>query len=279
LLGYRLAGYSISYFSPGTQFGGEPLQVYLTQTRHSLPGVVAVAAVTLDKLFELVANFTFLALGAAVLLYGGLSTASTSPVSPLAPPWAVYLALGLLTLPLGYLLALWVGRQPLSWLSGLMASRLRLPARLGRLPTAIASAEGQASHLIRLRPLAVLSVVLVSGLVWVAAVAEYWLMLSFLGATLSGPQAISGLALARFSFLTPIPGALGALEASQALALQALGYTAAIGITASLLMRFRDISLGLLGLAWGARLTHRQLLRPLFAKRSQADTIHPQPGD
>ena len=28
LSGYRLSAFSVSYFTPGTQFGGEPLQVY-----------------------------------------------------------------------------------------------------------------------------------------------------------------------------------------------------------------------------------------------------------
>ena len=68
LVGYRLAAFGVSYFTPGPQFGGEPLQVYLTNRRDGVPPAVAVAAVALDKTLELLVNFTFLAAGLAVVL-------------------------------------------------------------------------------------------------------------------------------------------------------------------------------------------------------------------
>lgn len=67
LTGYRLAAFSISYFTPGTHFGGEPLQVHLLQRRHHVPLPQATASVVLDKAIELVANFGFLAIGLAVV--------------------------------------------------------------------------------------------------------------------------------------------------------------------------------------------------------------------
>ena len=60
LAGYRLAAFGVSYFTPGPQFGGEPLQVYLVRGHHRVPGSLAVAGVTLDKLLELLVNFSFL---------------------------------------------------------------------------------------------------------------------------------------------------------------------------------------------------------------------------
>jgi hypothetical protein len=47
------------------------------------------------------------------------------------------------------------------------------------------------------------------------------------------------------------------LEASQVLAMTALGFSPALGLSASLLIRARDISLGGLGLLWAAVLTRR----------------------
>jgi uncharacterized membrane protein YbhN (UPF0104 family) len=49
LAGYRLASFSVSYFTPGPQFGGEPLQVYLVQRNHNVPLSIAISGVTLDK--------------------------------------------------------------------------------------------------------------------------------------------------------------------------------------------------------------------------------------
>jgi hypothetical protein len=51
--------------------------------------------------------------------------------------------------------------------------------------------------------------------------------------------------------MTPIPAGLGLLEASQVMALQRFGFSAAIGLSASLLIRGRDLALGLTGLWLG----------------------------
>ena len=49
----------------------------------------------------------------------------------------------------------------------------------------------------------------------------------------------------------PLPGGLGTVEAAQMLALTQLGFDPAIGLSASLLIRGRDVLLGLAGLWWG----------------------------
>ncbi len=77
---------------------------------------------------------------------------------------------------------------------------------------------------------------------------EYWLTLYFLGLPLNLGSAIIALTAARLAFLTPLPAGLGALEAGQILAMQALGAPAEVGLSASLLIRLRDLIIGGLGL-------------------------------
>jgi uncharacterized membrane protein YbhN (UPF0104 family) len=86
---------------------------------------------------------------------------------------------------------------------------------------------------------------------------EYWLTLRFLGIQVNLIQAIAVLTAALIAFLFPLPGGLGALEASQVLAMTALGLNPALGLSASLLIRARDISLGGLGLLWAGVLARR----------------------
>jgi hypothetical protein len=50
-----------------------------------------------------------------------------------------------------------------------------------------------------------------------------------------------------------LPAGIGALEASQALAFSTMGLNPALGISASLLIRGRDVILGAIGLWWGSR--------------------------
>jgi uncharacterized protein (TIRG00374 family) len=97
-------------------------------------------------------------------------------------------------------------------------------------------------------PKTVIQATLVSFSIWLGMVFEYWLMTYFLGLQLSLMQAVSALTAARLAFLTPLPGGLGTLEASQVLAMQTLGLEPAYGISISLLIRFRDILFGLVGL-------------------------------
>jgi len=250
LVGYRLSSFAISYFTPGTQFGGEPMQVYMLKARHNIPTANALASVSLDKLFELLANFTFLTVGVIIILSdGAVASLNNTP--------ALLAAGGLLGLPLLYLAILWSGRAPLTWVSNKIPGRLLRSETLQKAPMVIASAEEQISALLRQRPFHIIGALLLSGLIWALMLGEYWLTYRLLGARLSPGQTILAMTAARLAFLTPLPGGLGALEASQALAMGALGLNPALGISASLLIRGRDVLFGLLGLWWGAVLTRR----------------------
>jgi uncharacterized protein (TIRG00374 family) len=260
LSGYRLSAFSISYFTPGTQFGGEPLQVHWLQNRHAVPGPQALAAVTLDKLFEVMANFTFLALGLLVAFKDSQLVGNFGPA-------ALAFIRVLLALPLAYLLALWSGRFPLAALAARLPRRLLEHARLQKAVPWLADSERHMQYLVRYKPLTILSVLLLSGLIWVLLLLEYWLSLTLLGVQPDLIQTIAALTAARIAFLTPLPGGAGALEASQVFAMQALGIHPAVGISLSLLIRARDISFGLLGLFWAGMLSRsRHRVAPLPAQ-------------
>jgi glycosyltransferase 2 family protein len=248
LAGYRLSAFSVSYFTPGTQFGGEPLQVHWLQDRHAVPGPQALAAVTLDKLFEVMANFTFLALGLLVAFKDSQLAGNLGPA-------ALVLIAILLALPLAYLLALWSGRFPLTALAARLPRRLLERTGLQKSVPWFTDSEQHIHVLIRHKPLTILSVLVLSGLVWALLLAEYWLSLTLLGVHADLIQTIAALTAARIAFLTPLPGGAGALEASQVLAMQALGIHPAVGISLSLLIRARDLSFGLVGLLWAAMLS------------------------
>ena len=72
LLGHRLAAFGVSYFTPGPQFGGEPVQVVLVERQHGVQRSAAIAAVSLDKAVELLLNFGFLAFGVLLVVQNGL---------------------------------------------------------------------------------------------------------------------------------------------------------------------------------------------------------------
>ena len=251
LFGYRLAAFGLSYYTPGPHFGGEPLQVYLVEKGHDTPRAAAVAAMTLDKSLELLVNFTFLLVGVLVILQGqilGVGGGETAVI-----------ALLLLLLPLGYLLAIWFNWQPVShWMQAI----LRLPIwkrrpqwqkKVQNGMIAMQAGEIDAHLFCRRAPGFLLLALLITLLSWGLMIAEFWLMVSFLGIRLSAVQLVTALAAARFAILLLLPGSLGVLEASQAFAFGALGLNPAVGVGVSLLIRARDVILGGIGLWWGSR--------------------------
>lgn len=236
LVRYRLAGFSISYITPAPQFGGEPLQVFLLRNKEGVSLEDATSSVFLDRLVDLLANFTFLFAASLAMLASGT-------FNDWLPAGSWIIALVLLMLPAGHLFALSRKVFPATWL----VQRLRWPA-VRRIHDLVLQTEVQVAQIIRERPIILGKMVMISAMAWVVSITEFWLLLSFLGNDASWIEAIAALTLLRLAFLAPIPGGLGALEASLVFAAQMAGWGAAAGIAASLVIRARDMFLALLGL-------------------------------
>ena len=207
---YRLAAFGLSYFTPGPQVGGEPVQVLLAERRHAVPRDVAIGSVGLDRLFDAVVNLAFLTASALIV-------ADTGPTLVVA---------ALVLVPLAYLLALAAGKRPVSFLFN---------------RDIVNASEAQAGRFCRERrgPLAL--AVAASFASWGMLLFEYWLLASFLGIVLSASQLLIGLAAARVAYLLLLPAGLGVLEAGQVAAVRAMGFPAALGLSLSLVIRFRDV--------------------------------------
>ena len=247
LLGHRLAAFGVSYFTPGPHFGGEPVQVLLVEQQHNVPRSAAVAAVSLDKTVELLLNFGFLAFGVLLVLQTGLFGAALDGGT------AVWLLLLLLP-PAVYLWLIWRGKRPVA--------RLLRRLTFDRLATAVSHSEAQMNSLCRQNPGALLAAIGISGLSWALMITEFYLMVSFLGVSLTLVQLMALLTAARVAYLLPLPGGLGTLEASQVWALSLMGFNPAAGLGLSLLIRLRDVALGLLGLWWAGQRLRLAWLRP-----------------
>ena len=238
LVGFRLAAFALSYFTPGPQVGGEPLQV-IQLRRYGLTFARATAAVVLDKLIEFLANFLFLAAGLIVVIRAGLLE--------VRPGWLLPLA-AVLAWPALHILLLYHGRRPVTALLRLFSRRLARRGGAGRALRLLIVSEALAGLFCRRRPGALLAALAVSLLAWVGMVLEFHWMAQALRLSFTPLQTLAALSLARLSFLTPLPAGLGALEASQVLAVTAFGWPAAAGLGLSLLMRARDLLIGALGL-------------------------------
>lgn len=242
---YRLASFGLSYFTPGPQLGGEAMQVMLLTRKHAIAAPQAISSVVLDKLIELLSNLTFMVFGIAVILASHL-------VVGWLQAWIWPLLAVVLAFPGIHLVALWRGRQPLTRLLGTVRFRWPESELFEKVYTTVQQAEIQIGSFCREKAGVLALAILLSFVIWVALIGEYILLVRFLGIQLSPVQTVIALTLSRIAFLMPLPGGLGALEASQVWSMQIFGLDPALGITLSLVIRARDIISGGVGLVLGS---------------------------
>jgi uncharacterized membrane protein YbhN (UPF0104 family) len=89
-------------------------------------------------------------------------------------------------------------------------------------------------------------------------VGEFALIVKFLDIQLSSSQIIAAWTAGWLSLLVPLPGGLGALEASEVFALGIFGVPAALAIGVTLVMRGRDLLIGGLGLLLASRALEKE---------------------
>lgn len=249
LLLVRIAVFGVSYFTLGPHVGGEPLQVFYLQRKYKSTFTHATASVIMDKLLELLANFVLLAVGLMAVLQAGILSTSGSG------SWLSLSGLVILCMwPLAHILFLYRRTYPLSAL----LRRLPFLKKDSKAVRFIAASERLAGTFCRRHMPSLLSATAVSILAGVGMVSEFALIVKFLGIPLSSWQTIAAWTAGWLSLLVPLPGGLGALEASQVFALGMFGVPAAVAIGAALVMRGRDLLIGGLGLLLASRALEKQ---------------------
>lgn len=246
----RLAGFSVSYLTPGPQFGGEPVQLALARRWTGLGYERGSASLLLDKSFELAGNFAFL--GVAVIAVRAVPAIA----GKLGGSAVLFLPALLALIPVAYLAAVFTGRRPLSALAARLPARWRARPWHAILAGFLEASETEVAAYGR-RPLRALAQALLSfGSVWTLGVLEQWLVLRFLGLPCTIPQTLVLQAGVKLAMLLPLPGALGALEAAQRTVLGWIGHAPEGALALSIYVRARDLAFalaGLLALAAGSR--------------------------
>ncbi len=239
LIGVRISVFGISYFTLGPQIGGEPLQVLYLQRNYGLTYTRATASVVVDKLLELLANFFLLVFGSTAVFQAGILSTGAG-----LPPLILIGLAALVLWPLVHIILLANRHYPISALLHNLPG-IRQDGKFVRFTRA---SEHLAGQFCQRHPCDLFAAIFVSLLASAGTVSEYALITSFLNVSLSFWQTAAAWTAGWLSFLVPLPGGLGALEASQVFALSFFGISAASAIGVTLLMRARDLFFGGLGL-------------------------------
>lgn len=240
LVAVRLAVFGVSYFTLGPQVGGEPLQVLYLQRKYGITYTRATASVLMDKLLEFLANFFLLAIGLTSVLQAGII--STNGGSSLVSLSGLIL---LCVWPPIHILLMMRGRYPISSLLRKITNN--------KFTRFVSACERMAGNFCRRHLGSLIAAILVSILAAVFMVGEFFFITNFLQIEMSISQTIAAWTAGWLAFLVPLPGGLGALEASQVFALGAFGISAASAISVTFLIRGRDLLIGGLGLLFAGR--------------------------
>ncbi len=244
LLGVRVSVFGVSYFTLGPQVGGEPLQVLALQRQYGLTYTRATASVLMDKLLEFMVDFFILAVGLTAILQAGVLIESGVQLTG-----SLIVLIFLIAWPPIHLILLYNRRHPLTSLVRAIpfVSKNSKPVRFLR------AAEWMAGTFCQRHPRRLIIALGFSLMAGAGMLIDYALMASFLSIHLPFWKMIAGWMMGWISLLMPLPGGLGALEASQVFTLGKFGFTAATALSLTLVMRGRDIFIGGLGLILASR--------------------------
>jgi uncharacterized membrane protein YbhN (UPF0104 family) len=198
----------------------------------------------MDKLLELLANFLLLAVGLTAILQAGIISTNGGG------SWLSLSVLLLLCMwPPIHIIFLYRRKYPVSaLLRGIpFLKKDSRPVRF------IAASERLAGAFCRRHLQALVAATAISICAGIGMVGEFALIVRFLDIELSLWQTIAAWTAGWLSLLAPLPGGLGALEASQVFALGVFGVPAALAISVTLVMRGRDLLIGGLGLLLASR--------------------------
>jgi glycosyltransferase 2 family protein len=239
LLAVRVSVFGVSYFTLGPQVGGEPLQVLALQRRYALTYTHATATVLMDKILEFLVDFLLLATGLTAILRVGVLAESSLQFSG-----DLLLLAFLIFWPPIHLILLYKGRYPLSGL----VHRIPFIKKNSKPVRFLRAAERLAGRFCQRHPARLLAAGACSLLGGAGMLLDYALMTAFLNIPLPFWQMVAGWIMGWISLVMPLPGGLGALEASQVFTLGKFGFSAAVALSLTLVMRGRDMLIGGLGL-------------------------------
>jgi glycosyltransferase 2 family protein len=220
--------------------GGEPLQVLYLQRNYGMTYTRATSTVVMDKLLEFLANFVLLGFGLTAVIQAGFFSASGQ--SPLASLGGLIF---LLLWPPIHIILLYHKKYPVSAVLRKFSNN--------KFVRFVAASERMAGTFCRRHLGSLVSAIFVSVFGALGMVVEFFLITLFLGIHLSFWQTIAAWTAGWLAFLVPLPGGLGALEASQVFALGAFDISAVSAIGVTLLIRARDLLIGGLGLLIAGR--------------------------
>lgn len=245
----RQAGSTVSFLTPGPQFGGEPLQLYWLHRNCGLALHRAIAVLGMERFMETAVNFAVLLAGIALLIASALGPARDWLEAAVLLTVALAVLIGLAFLLINH--PQWITDQ-LNRLSNRWSiDRLQGKEGYLALNQLLLDTVSQRKGLLA----RALGVSLVG---WAGLFIELAVLLLALGLEPTMQQTVLIMVALRLALLLPIPGGLGTVEGAVIWSFELLGLPLAAAAGLIALMRLRDVAILLLGFVCMSKLGRPQ---------------------
>ena len=235
----RQAGNTISFVTPGPQFGGEPLQLYWLRQSQEIPLDISLAILGADRFMEIFINLSILLLSVIFIFFTDIEVniAKTFLI--------MFLTVAILTM----LLVLFF-KQP-EWLESIfksLFSRFTHTVSNSNESQNASSGWGRILKKIEKNKSKVILAATIALLGWIALLLELFMMMEALGMSPNFYEIIFVMLGIRIALLMPVPGGVGTVEASLFWSFEILGLTLAGAGGLIALSRLRDVIVLFIGI-------------------------------
>lgn len=221
-----LAGFSVMFLAPVLVWGGEALRAYILKKKESIPWTKGMASVIVDRIFEWTAN-------AVVIFFGGVVFILFNGFPYQKVTWLILAIFCLLAFFLIYFFIKCYKRE--SIISILFRKKK------------LFNVEKEIFSFFKKNKLAVWKAMALSFFRALVMYARVWVLVIFLGKTISGLSALSMLGFSYLAVMVPIPTALGTHEALQSFVFGSLGFEISTATAFTMIIRAADLIVSLLG--------------------------------
>lgn len=242
LLFIRQAGQTISFITPGPQFGGEPLQIYWLWHHGQVALHKALLALGMDRFFELWINFSILISGVALLM-----TSSANATADWGKILITLAGLAVLMSLIGWALL----KQP-QWISRRVnnaTQRWQSHRYLHHIQTQWNFLSEDLSRSLKHKKKYFVFTLLLSLIGWGGLLIELQLILWMAKANTDLIGFLLLFVAMRLALLLPLPGGIGTLEAAVFWVFHYLNLPMETTLSVIALMRLRDVAVVVFGLA------------------------------
>ncbi|MEM4259755.1 MAG: lysylphosphatidylglycerol synthase transmembrane domain-containing protein [Candidatus Woesearchaeota archaeon] len=235
---YRLAGYGVSYLTPGPRVGGEPVTAALMK-KERIEFKNALSGIAIDKVIETTCSGIFFVLGGIVVLM-----TVNLPKNAKIP---LIIALLLFSLTICYFCyKLFRAEYFFSHLFRIM--KLNKVFFLKKYEQNIKYFEDLLVNFYKHKKMFFIFTIILSILSWIGMYFEYQFLAQILGIQIGIDKIFLIVSFVGVAMLTPVPMALGTMEAGQIGAFAIFGVKQSSAIALSLMVRARDLIIVGIGL-------------------------------